>query len=141
MAYSALDVAKYVINYELSQDRSVTNLRLQKLLYFVQAKVLMETGEPCFNDEMQAWEYGPVVPVVYHAYAEYRNFSIQKQEYESEIAQNIKAYIKDILNYFANTETFELVQITHCQKPWIEAREKGNRQPISIDAIREYFKD
>lgn len=139
MAYSALDVAKYVINYEIDQGRKVTNLRLQKLLYFVQAKVLMETENPCFDDVMEAWEYGPVVPAVYHAYAEYRNFSIQKQETVIDIAQDIKNFINDILNYFANTETFELVQITHCQKPWIEARAKGNRQPISIDTIREYF--
>lgn len=139
MTYSALDVAKYVINHEISQGRSVTNLRLQKLLYFVQAKVLMETDNPCFEDEMQAWEYGPVVPVVYQAYAKYRNFAIEEQKNVIDIAQDIKNYIQDILNYFANTQTFELVQITHGQKPWIEARAKGNRQPISIDTIREYF--
>lgn len=141
MAYSALDVAKYVINYEHSQGREVSNLRLQKLLYFVQAKVLMETGEPCFEDEMQAWEYGPVVPVVYKEFCRYRNLPIEKQSLNTKIDSIITALIENILEYLSEISTSELVQITHCQDPWVEAKKKGNRQPISIAAIGKYFKD
>lgn len=141
MAYSAIDIAKYVINYEIDQGRTVTNLRLQKLLYFVQAKVLMETEYPCFNDVMEAWEYGPVVPAVYKEFCRYRNLPIEKQSLNTKIESTITALIENILEFLSGISTSELVQITHCQDPWVEAKKKGNRQPISISAIGKYFKD
>lgn len=58
MIYDALDVAKYVINYEASQNRSVSNLRLQKLLYFIQAQFLVTNHHACFPDKMEAWDLG-----------------------------------------------------------------------------------
>lgn len=140
MAYSALEVAKYVINHEHKMGRKITNLRLQKLLYFVQAKVLVETGEPCFDDKMEAWEYGPVVPIVYDEYKKYGNLPIlENQLVSKQIDSKTENFIYEILNYFANTPTFGLVQITHSQMPWIEAKRKGLRSPIEIESIKEFF--
>lgn len=140
MVYSALEIAKYVINHEHKENREITNLRLQKLLYFVQAKILVETGNPCFDDEMQAWEYGPVVPVVYDAYKKFGNLPIlEEQEMKENIEESIQNNIGEILNYFGSTPTFGLVQITHNQTPWIEAKKKGLRTKIEISAIKEFF--
>lgn len=140
MAYSALEVAKYVINHEHNEDRPITNLRLQKLLYFVQAKVLVETGEPCFEDEMEAWEYGPVVPIVYEAYKKYGNLPIiEEQQITEKIKASIQNNIGEILNYFGSTPTFGLVQITHGQTPWIEAKKHGLHSKISAESIKDFF--
>jgi len=140
MAYSALEVAKYVINHEHSKGRAITNLRLQKLLYFVQAKVLVETGYPCFDDEMEAWDYGPVVPVVYNAYKQYGNLPILENQTISElISAETQNYMREILNYFGSTPTFGLVQITHNQTPWIEAKKNGRHSRISAESIRKFF--
>ncbi len=140
MAYSALEVAKYVINHEHKERRPITNLRLQKLLYFVQAKVLVETGEPCFEDEMQAWEYGPVVPIVYEAYKKYGNLPIiEEQQITEKIKASIQNNIGEILNYFGSTPTFGLVQITHGQTPWIEAKKHGLHSKISAESIKDFF--
>lgn len=76
--YDALDVAKYIINYERSRGRTVSNLRLQKLLYFVQAQFLVTTQRACFCDEMEAWDFGPVVPNVYHVYKAYGSSSLPR---------------------------------------------------------------
>ena len=140
MTYSALEIAKYVINHEHKEHREITNLRLQKLLYFVQAKILVETGMPCFEDEMEAWAFGPVVPIVYNEYKGYGNLPIiEKQDVSEKIADTIKLFIEDILNYFSNTPTFELVQITHGQTPWIEAKKNGLHSKISIESIKDFF--
>lgn len=139
MAYSALEVAKYVINHEHGAGRQITNLRLQKLLYFVQAKVLVETGEPCFEDEMEAWDYGPVVPVVYNEYCRYKSQAIDSVSNSSVNDDGVAKNIDEVLDYFGDTATFELVQITHAQTPWIEARQRGNRAVISKEAIRQFF--
>lgn len=140
MAYSALEIAKYVINHEHTEKREITNLRLQKLLYFVQAKLLVETGDPCFDDKMEAWAYGPVVPVVYDEYKKYGNLPIlEKQALSENLDEKTENYINEILNYFAETPTFGLVQITHNQTPWIEAKRKGLHSTIEIESIKKYF--
>ena len=140
MAYSALDVAKYVINYEHSQGREVSNLRLQKLLYFIQAKVLMETDAPCFNDEMQAWAFGPVVPVVYYQYKIFAGMDITSEDDTPNFSKKISSYITETLEDCSKYPTFQLVDITHTQDPWKNARAKGDKSEITIDAIKLYFK-
>ena len=140
MAYSALEVAKYVINHEHSNGREITNLRLQKLLYFVQAKVLVETGNPCFEDEMEAWDFGPVVPAVYYAYKVFGSLDIISDEAAPNLNKAVSGYIDSILDYCQNFPTFQLVEITHKQSPWVTARRIGPKSVISKDSIVGYFK-
>ena len=59
----AIDVARFFINiantiptYDL-----MTNLRVNKLLYFAQGECLRRLGYPLFDDDIEAWTYGPVV--------------------------------------------------------------------------------
>ncbi|WP_261789722.1 Panacea domain-containing protein [Treponema pectinovorum] len=140
MTYSALDIAKYVINHEHLQDREISNLRLQKLLYFIQAKVLIKTGNPCFDDEMQAWEFGPVVPVVYHEYKIFGGMDITDEFLIPHITREISSCIIEMLDDCANYPTFQLVNITHAQSPWKNARAKGDKSIITIESIKDYFK-
>lgn len=133
----ALDVAKYVINYEYSQNRRITNLRLQKLLYFVQAKVLCEDGNPCFSDEMEAWDLGPVSPEVYHTYKFYGALNIGPEAKVPRLNQ--EKLVNEMLDKCSSYSTNQLVNITHTQKPWIEAYSKGRGTPITNEAIRDYF--
>ena len=63
--YSVLDVAKYVIFYSNEKKYDISNLKLQKILYFIQAEFLVSENEPCFYEEIEAWNFGPVVPEVY----------------------------------------------------------------------------
>ena len=139
MAYSALEVAKYVINHEHEQGREISNLRLQKLLYFVQAKVLVETGNPCFDDVMEAWDYGPVVPIVYHRYKIFGSLDIKIPATSVELEYGTKNLIDAMLNYCWNYPTYQLVEITHKQKPWIQAHNRGVKSEIKPSAIKEYF--
>ncbi len=66
--YSAIDVARYIIWYCKRRRYSISNLKLQKILYFVQANFLVSIGTPCFEEEIEAWDFGPVVPEVYHEF-------------------------------------------------------------------------
>ena len=66
---SAVDVARYLVLLASTESDGpaqeadcLTNLRLQKLLYYVQGWSLGERGRPMFREEIQAWRYGPVVP-------------------------------------------------------------------------------
>ena len=138
--YDALDVARHVINYERSQGRSVSNLRLQKLLYFVQAQFLVTTQRACFHDEMEAWDLGPVVPNVYHAYKAFGSASLPRSlPAGSDIDFDDSMLINRILDKCAHYSTTSLVSMTHRQKPWKDAYESRFDNTISLGAMRSFF--
>lgn len=139
MAYNALDIAKYIINHEHLHKREVTNLRLQKLLYFVQAKNLIESKQPCFDDEIEAWDFGPVVPAVYHTYKIFGSWDIFAETTPPRISKSIAGNMDSILDYCKDYPTFQLVEITHKQAPWINARSNGQKSIITKQSILEYF--
>jgi uncharacterized phage-associated protein len=66
--YRALDVSRHIFKRCRDTGTVITNRKLQKLLYFIQGDFLAGTGEPCFFEELEAWEWGPVVPEVYRRY-------------------------------------------------------------------------
>ena len=63
------DVAEFFIQVaNQSEDDQMTNLKLNKLLYYAQGAYLARTGKPLFENRIEAWDLGPVVPEVYHKY-------------------------------------------------------------------------
>lgn len=74
---TALHVAQYFISQsKISSPYAVTNLKLQKLLYYAQGFHLAVYGEPLFEEEIQAWAHGPVIPSVYNRLKRYGYFSL-----------------------------------------------------------------
>lgn len=55
--YDALDIAKYIVDKCTIEKCPITNLQLQKILYFLQKKYLIDYGNCLFNDEIQAWQF------------------------------------------------------------------------------------
>lgn len=76
--YDALSVARHIIEFADKRNIRVSNPKLQKLLYFVQAEFLVSTPEhrPCFEDVIEVWDVGPVVPSVLRHYQVYGAGSI-----------------------------------------------------------------
>ncbi len=143
MTYSALEVARYIIHHEAQQGRTVSNLRLQKLLYFVQAQFAVNAtdGKPCFKDRMEAWEFGPVVPVVYREYKYYGSAVIPYDSCaQASISTRDAMLIDAMLDYCAKYSTTALVRITHEQAPWKDAYRNGFNNEITPEAIRSYFR-
>ena len=139
--YSAMKVARYIIAHEKGCRRSVTNLRLQKLLYFVQAQFLVERNEPCFDAEIEAWDFGPVVPEVYHEYKFYGASPIPCSSPKDAIEQihsSDRNSIDIILDDCRKYSTTTLINITHQQDPWKNAR-KNHNKVITTDAIKSFF--
>ena len=141
MTYSAFEVARYIIHHEAQQNRPVSNLRLQKLLYFVQAKFVMDSHgtSPCFYEKMEAWGFGPVVREVYYEYRYYGGAMIPpERNFSTTITPRDQSMIDEILNDCAQFSTSALVDITHSQTPWQEAR-RYNKE-ITTAAIYNYFR-
>ena len=66
MAYKALDIANKIISKtDLEHGDTISNLKLQKMMYYRQGFHLAYFGTPLFDEDIVAWQYGPVVPSVY----------------------------------------------------------------------------
>lgn len=65
--YKAIDLANYIVDKCIKDDAPITNLQLQRILYFVQ-KDFLKRGSRAFSDDIEAWEFGPVVPNVYFCF-------------------------------------------------------------------------
>ena len=147
--YRAISVAHYIVEYCNSIGRGISNLKLQKILYFVQAEFLVSTADnsPCFSDAIEAWDFGPVVPNVYRQYKIYGSAMIPSNPndefldfYES-IKPEHKKMIESIVDEAANLTAYDLVQITHNQTPWKVAYRKGWNREITNQSLLNYFKE
>lgn len=142
MVYNALDVARYIIEYCKDNNFFVSNLKLQKILYFVQAEFLVTKDDVCFDDRIEAWDFGPVVPVVYHEYKVFgSNNIITRIRKNIFIESSDREMINEIVNECDRFSATDLVEITHKQTPWINAYEKFRNNEISIESIKEFFRE
>lgn len=142
---SASKVARYFLaKSDEDVGDGISNLKLQKLVYYAQAYHLALYGEPLFRDRIEAWEHGPVVPELYHAYKEYGAGNIpaphdfDAAEYHDETAD----LLDEVYDVFGQYSAWKLRNMTHEERPWIEAYEggEGNRV-ISHNSMREFYRD
>ncbi|NFG62399.1 DUF4065 domain-containing protein [Clostridium botulinum] len=159
MVYKAMEVAQYIINRALDKDKNVSNLKLQKLLYYVQAAFLVDKKEPCFEDDIVNWKHGPVVKEVYDQYKEYSdrniteyqdgysiyefdndyNFVKRKITFDSNmIDQEDKNRINKVIDELLVLSAWNLVDKTHEEDPW---KNTNRFDIISNDSIEDYFRD
>lgn len=139
--YDVLDVSRYIINYCNKNNKNISNLKLQKILYFVQAYFIIVKNEPCFKEDIKAWKKGPVVLESYHEFKCYVSGHIPKiDNYISIITEEDKKLIRKVIDKFILLSSSRLVEITQKQSPWLEARRK-NIDIISIESIKNYFNE
>lgn len=117
--YNALDVAKYVINYCNQKQQPISNLKLQKLLYFLWVDFYKQRNCSLFHDNICAWQLGPVVPDVYYEFCSYAGLPIDRNYCVENIEINDKVIIEKIVDNYINKSAFELVEMTHADStPW-----------------------
>ena len=154
--YPVRDVSHYIIVYSNKKDYGVSNLKLQKLLYFVQAFFLINDCPPCFDEKIEAWDFGPVVPEVYREYKRFGGMDIptidyyvkfdkkniwntERIYYEDIISNDDKEMIQAVVDKFAHCSATFLVNLTHNQDSWINAYVNGQRNEITKEDIKRYF--
>ena len=139
MAYNVLDIAHKVLSrVDVEHGDTISNLKLQKLLYFVQGFHLASFGEPLFDEDMIAWTYGPVVPEVYNTYKRYRRRDINTAGIKDDVPLKPEAaalFDKVYLEY-SRYSAVALMQMTHSAGPW-RNHQLGEVMPKS--EIRDYF--
>lgn len=147
--FKATTIANEIVRQCHKNGFDVSNLKLQKLLYFVQAYSLAEFDEPIFSQKIEAWEYGPVIPEVYQYFKIYGPNPIPENHYFSRIDQserssltsNAKTSVSEILKQLGSLDAFELVKISHEDgSPWHQVyNAKVSGIEISRQSIKDYY--
>lgn len=113
--YSAMDVAKYCVAKCYIEKSPISNLKLQKYLFYIQLEFL-NNGSKAFSDEIQAWMYGPVVPSVYYHYSVFGALDIKpNDENDINLIKNDKDIhmIDKVITEYRGYSVGDLVEKTH----------------------------
>ena len=95
--YKAMDIAQYIITKCTRDGSPVSNLQLQKILYWVQGEYLAISGRPLFQEDFFSWQIGPVMPNVYYRFCGYGASKILGRYPGIMIEKDTKALIDQIV--------------------------------------------
>lgn len=137
---SVHDVAAYI----LSKTGTIPAMKLHKLAYYSQAWGLVWNDRPLFKEPIEAWANGPAIPVLYKKHRGEYAVSEWPWGDKSKLENFEKSTIKRVLAFYGDKPAQWLVNLTHQERPWREAR--ANLEPgepgyevITRGAIHEFY--
>jgi uncharacterized phage-associated protein len=137
----AVDVAAYI----LTKQTSMTAMKLQKLVYYSQAWSLVWDERPLFAERIEAWANGPVVPELYNLHrGKFQVTAADLQGEPTRLDNLARETVDSVLASYGDKTSQWLSDLTHAEKPWLEAR--GNLSPsgrsntqITDASMMEYY--
>jgi len=142
---TARRVADTILSLSRDRQLEISNLKLQKLLYYAQAWYLVFNGRPLFDDPIEAWVHGPVVARVFGDFKQYRWAPIDAPVTPLD-SPEVRDHLVEVLWVYGDYTATELERLTHSEKPWRDARgelapDEPSRNVISHRAMREFYSD
>lgn len=148
-AHKAVTTADVVADYLLVKARergeALTNLKLQKLLYYAQAWHLALKNRPLFDEDFEAWVHGPVLPSQYHHFKASAWMPITDPINEPDLADGVKRFLDEILDVFGVETAIALELMTHHERPWLDARgalapDTPSNKVISRRSMQDFYR-
>ncbi|WP_320974140.1 type II toxin-antitoxin system antitoxin SocA domain-containing protein [Dysgonomonas capnocytophagoides] len=142
MVYKALDIANKILGKasELPGGELISNMKLQKMLYYMQGFHLAYFGEPLFDEDIEAWQYGPVVPSVYNHFCEYKSNGISpSMSTFIQLDKEEENLFNEVFRVYGEYSAIGLMNMTHNESPWKETQ-TGKGQVITKEKLKNFFK-
>ena len=140
MSYNVLDIANKLL--ALADDccgELMSNMKLQKMLYYQQGYHLALFDEPLFEDDFEAWMYGPAVPIVYEYYEMNGNNGIQPQKTAIKLTNKEEALFYEVYRIYRIYSAIGLMNLSQSEKPW-KSVPIGTGNVISKSSLKMFFK-
>lgn len=137
---TCFDVAEYFLaKCDEEAGDTISNLKLQKLVYYAQGFYLAIEDEPLFDEPIEAWQHGPVVSALYQRYKEHgaRSIPIPEDLDFSIFSEKQKEVLDEVYDVYGQFSAWKLRNMTHEELPWKETPITGI---ISQDLMKSYFK-
>ena len=137
---SVFDAAAYI----LKTAGETTTLKLQKLVYYAQAWSLVWDEKPLFDEKIEAWVNGPVVPELFESHRGTFSVSEIPQGIPDNLTDDQKATVNMVLKHYGDKPAYWLVRLSHSEPPWTEARgdlspEEASSVVIPHDSMAHYY--
>ena len=126
----------YLINMFTKDNQEVTQLQIQKLMYFFEAYYMnVKNTDKLYDCNFNAWMFGPVAIPLYKEYRNFGEFPINLTEEKINIGEQISKDKKDLLaelyKVFGKLSANQLVNLTHqIGSPWYKKWEENNRRVV-----------
>jgi len=137
------NVANYFLSKTIDEeDSKITNLKLQKLLYYAQGFHLALFEDELYNETIEAWMHGPVCPEAYQLYKKYGSNIIPcdecNEDFENIFSSDQIELLDEVYEIFGQFSGWKLRDMTHEEPTWLDNKDMANE--ISKSEMKEYFK-
>ncbi len=146
MNKNPLDIVKYILIKCAYCGDLITNLKMQKILYYVYVWCRVQLKQSCFEEKFQAWPNGPVLPSVYDALKSYGASPIDVDfagidseegiiKLKKTLGKELVELVDSVYEKYGTMSAFTLVSLTHSELPWKNARKGLEVGQRSINEI------
>jgi uncharacterized phage-associated protein len=136
--------ADLIITFCRTHGDLVTNIKLQRLLYFAQGWFLGLHGIPLFSDKFQAWPSGPILPHVYSRFEHFGSGPINVAVRRWLPPNSIAAHIQEVMSVYGGFSSYDLQRIACSEPPWLEARhglawDAPSSNEIDVSVLKQFY--
>lgn len=142
--YSSFDVSKKILELASYDGQQLSPMKLIKLVYIMHGWHLGIKGTPLINDSIQAWQYGPVIPELYHVIKRFGTESVDPNLIDLYSKKTLSAetsgFVESLWPSYKDMSAIELSALTHIDgSPWSETYNGEYYKPISNETIQSYY--
>lgn len=145
-------VANFVLQIAQEERKQVSNLSLNKILYFLHAAYLRRYNRPLVSAKIEAWDHGPVFREVYHQFKKFGRNTIEERA--KQLNPVTGAYVESFTNFEEDERDFlscqcrqllqiapgKLVDMSHVRDgPWHRARFGGGTVNPGVEITNEFI--
>lgn len=153
MTYSSKTIANYFLDLADAEGKSITPMKLQKLVYYANGWYAGHTGKPLINETVEAWQYGPVIESLYHEFKQYgsepivgRASELNWETLKEEIIppptdKQTLRFLDSIWTNYSKYTALTLSEMTHADgTPWSKTWDGVRGKDIPHQLIVEHFR-
>lgn len=145
-------VSDYLLALANETGSYVSNLKLQKLMYYFQAWYCAAYDDTLFDEDFQAWVHGPVIPALYHKYKPFGYKPIVDENLGGDVVKDFRGqfskdegkFMSQVEKLYMSKSGYDLEKLSHREAPWIIARngmpkDEPSEAVISIESMKEFY--
>jgi uncharacterized phage-associated protein len=143
LVLSCFNIADYFIRLAHETGSFISNLKLQKLVYYAQAWHVALHGNPLFEEDFEAWVHGPVIPSLYQ---KYKSFGWQPISGDAipALPNHVAQFLDEVAEEYFACDAYELERMTHAEAPWNWARgdlapDEPSNEIIKKEWMKEFY--
>lgn len=143
MSYPVIDISnKIIANTDIVKGETISNLKLQKMLYYLQGFFIAVFDKRLYEGEIEAWQYGPVVREAYYHFKKFGSSSISLVGDEAIITlpKSEEELFCEVLEEYGQFSAIKLMNMTHEELPWKKTFHENPQGEITYELLKEYFK-